>query len=291
MKSSADRLEWWLLVTTGLVLAAILIVYLIAWNGQHEIYPAPLEVVVVPAGAEAVAEGERLATIRGCFWCHGAALEGQKYFAEADRGAIVAAPNLVRKARQYTAEEFARSVRHGVRTDGTSLQPAMPSFAFYNMSAEDMGLIIAYIRSLPEQEGMDGEFRLLPIGWLRWTLGEFPPNVAALIDHSAPRPDPAVHGTAIDRGRYLVESICTECHGDNGRLRVPITPDIEIALTYSRDDFFRIMRTGAPAGDKKIDYHMVDVGKYRYLRLTDAEVAAMYEYIQSLLTTEPAAAL
>jgi mono/diheme cytochrome c family protein len=285
MKSSADRLEWLLLITTGLVLAVVLVVYLLASSGLNQTYSAPLESVTVPEGVAAVAEGERLATIRGCFWCHGAALEGQKYFAEADKGLIVAAPNLPRKLREYSVAEFARSVRHGVRADGTSLQPAMPSFALYNMSDEDMGYIIAYIQSLPEQEGLEGEFRLLPVGWFRWVLGDLPPNVATLIDHAAPRPDPAVNGSPVVRGKYLAESVCTECHGNNGRIRVPITPDIEIAVTYSREDFFRLMRTGAPAGDKKIDYHMVDVGKYRYVRMTDAEVDALYQYFQSLLST------
>lgn len=283
MKSSVNRLEWLLLMATGLVLAVLLSVYLVARAGQTETYAAPMESIPVPEGPEAVAEGERLATIRGCFWCHGAKLEGQKYFAEADRGLIVGAPNLTRKIREYSADEFARTVRHGIRPDGTSLQPAMPSFAYYNMSKEDMGFIIAYILSLPEQQGMQGDFRLLPIGWWRWATGDLPPNVATLIDHEAPRPEPALDGPAELRGKYLVESICTECHGDNGRIRVPVTPDIEIAATYSRDEFFRIMRTGAPADDKKIDYHMVDVGKYRYISMTDMEVQAMYDYLQTFL--------
>ncbi|MGI9290737.1 MAG: c-type cytochrome [Gammaproteobacteria bacterium] len=283
MESKGTRLEWLLMVVTGVVLSAILVAYLIARAGQSQTYDVLLEPITVPQGAEAVAEGERLATIRGCFWCHGASLEGQKYFAEADRGLIVAAPNLPKKLLEYSDAEFARSVRHGVRADGTSLQPAMPSFAFYNMSNEDMAYIIAYIRSLPVQDGLEGEFRLLPFGWYRWAIGDITPNVADLIDHTAARPDPAVNGNPVERGRYLAESICTECHGDNGRIRVPLTPDIEIAATYGREDFNRIMRTGAPVGDRKIDYHMVDVGKYRYVRMTDAEVSALFAYFQSML--------
>ena len=37
------------------------------------------------------------------------------------------------------------------------------------------------------------------------------------------------------RGRYLAESICTECHGDNGRLRVPGSPDLIVASAYTRE--------------------------------------------------------
>ena len=107
--------------------------------------------------------------------------------------------------------------------------------------------------------------------------------MATLIDHAAPRPDPAVDGSPVKRGYYLAESVCTECHGDNGRLRVPGSPDLTIAAAYSYEDFVRLMRTGAPIGDRKIDYHMVDASKYRYTRFTDAEVDALYAYFQSLL--------
>lgn len=283
MRSNSYWLEWLLLVSTGLLLTTTLYAYVRAESGLREQFDVPLEELEIPSGGVAIAEGERLATIRGCFWCHGASLEGQQYFARAGRGVIVIAPDLTRKVREYSVGEFARSVRHGVRPDRTSVQPAMPAFAYYNMSNEDMALIIAYVRSLPEQKGFSGEFRLLPIGWLRWTLGELPPNAAALIDHTAPRPDPALAGPVVQRGRYLAESICTECHGDNGRIRVPITPDLEISATYSREDFVRLIRTGTAAGDREIDYHMVEVAKYRYVRLTDDEVDALYAYFQSML--------
>jgi mono/diheme cytochrome c family protein len=286
MKSSSYRLEWLLLIATGLALAIILWVYLVAQGDMQQKFDVPLEAIEVPAGATAIAEGERLATIRGCFWCHGSALEGQKYFAEDKRGIIAIAPDLTRKVREYTPAEFARAVRHGVKQDGTSVQPSMPSFAFYNMSNADMGAIIAYIQSLPEQNGYVGQFRLLPVGWFRMAAGKLPPAAALLIDHTAPRPDAAVNGEQVERGRYLAESVCTECHGDNGRLRVPNTPDLQIAAAYNRDDFFRLMRTGAPIGDRKIDYHMVDVSKYRYIRFTDAEIDALHAYFRAMLTPD-----
>lgn len=270
-------------MVTGLALTITLYVYIRAESGMQQQFDVPLELIAVPAGAEAIAEGERLATIRGCFWCHGQALEGQKYFAEADRGIIAIAPDLTRKIRTYSPAEFSRAVRHGVKNDGTSVQPAMPSFAFYNMSDADMGAIIAYIQSLPEQNGFAGQFRLLPAGWFRWVAGELPPNTASLIEHNAPRLNPAVSGSPEERGHYLAESICTECHGDNGRLRVPGTPDLQIAAAYTRADFFNLMRTGVPMGGREIDYHMKDVSKYRYIRLTDNEVDALYAYFRSML--------
>jgi mono/diheme cytochrome c family protein len=104
-----------------------------------------------------------------------------------------------------------------------------------------------------------------------------------LIDHSAPRPDPALNGSPVSRGRYLAESVCTECHGDNGRIRVPNSPDLQIAAAYSEQDFYRLMRTGVSLGERDIDYHMVDAAKYRYTLLSDAEVGALYAYFRSLV--------
>ena len=287
MKPSANKLEFFLLLLIGLMLAVVVYVYVRSEAELYKVYDVPAEPVEVPAGPEVVVEGERLARIRGCFWCHGQSLEGQKYFAEADRGLIAIAPNLTRKVREYTPSEFARAVRHGIKMDGTSVQPAMPAFAYYNMSDADIGVLIAYIQSLPLQDGYEGEFRLMPVGWFRWVAGRFPPNAADLIDHTAQRPEPALNGSAVDRGRYLAESICTECHGDNGRLRVPGTPDLIVAAAYSRKDFYRLIRTGEPVGDRKIDYHMVDASKYRYTEFRNDEVEALYAYFRSLAGLPP----
>ncbi len=50
------------------------------------------------------------------------------------------------------------------------------------------------------------------------------------------------------------------------------------------------MRTGVPLGERKIDYHMVDVSKYRYIYMTDAEIDALYAYFRSMLEAQSAAA-
>jgi cytochrome c553 len=271
-----------LLIVVAIPLLLIGYAFAKAQSGRNTQYEAAAVSIDIPDGDAAIREGRRLSRVRGCFWCHGEDLEGDQYFADASRGIIVVAPNLTKKIREYSSAEFARAVRHGIRPDGTSLQPAMPSFAYYNMSDADMGLLLAYARSLPEREGLLGEFRLTPVGWIRWVLGRFPTNVAGLIDHSAPRTPPAISGPATRRGKYLADSVCTECHSDSGRLRVPGTPDLSIAMPYTRDEFFHLMRTGEPRHDRPIDYHMIDVSKYRYTEMTDAEIEALYSYFQAL---------
>jgi mono/diheme cytochrome c family protein len=274
-----DKLEWFLLITIGGLLAAILYAYLDARQDLRREYAIAADPIAVPADAAALAEGERLTVIRGCFWCHGPALEGKLYFANANNGIIYTSPNLTRLVRDYTPAEFARAVRHGVRKDGTSLQVAMPAYAFYNISDAELGAMIAYIRSLPPQPGYDGEFRLLPVGWLRWLAGKFPPPVAGLIDHTAPRPDPDSADPA-ERGRYLSMTICETCHSDAGRLHFPGTPDLAVAAAYTREDFSRLLRTGVGVGGRTLNYEMQDSAVNRFVRLTDDEVDALYAYLQ-----------
>lgn len=287
MKSSEDKLEALLLLVIGLVLAVFAYAYTQVHLDISRTYSVPVSEIAVPEGAAAVAEGERLARVRGCFYCHGDELRGKLYWAAADRGIIAVAPNLTDKMDEYTPGEFARAVRHGIKNDATSIQPAMPSFTFYNLSDADMGRIIAYISSLPEQEGYEGRFQLMPVGWLRWLNRKFPPNVAELIDHSAPRVDPAVGGDSIDRGRYLAESICTECHGDKGRLRTPNAPDLVVAGAYPYEAFSTLLRTGESIGGRELDSHMVRAAKMRYTSLTEAEIAALHAYFRAQLLPDP----
>jgi mono/diheme cytochrome c family protein len=281
--AAGQRQDLYLLAAISLPVLLLLAAYLITRNDLERRYAVPAEEIAVPQGSAALAEGARLARIRGCYWCHGEQMQGKAYFADATRGIILITPNLSETIPAYSSADFVAAVRYGVRPDGTSLQPAMPSFAYYNMSDEDLGLIFAYLKSLAPVTGFTAEYRLMPLGWIRWALRRFPGNVADLIDHDLPRPDPAVAGSPTERGRYLAESICTECHGDNGRLRVPVTPDLTIALSYTRDEFFHLMRTGEARHERPLDYHMVEVSQFRYGAMTDKEIDSLYAYFQSML--------
>jgi mono/diheme cytochrome c family protein len=237
----------------------------------------------VPVTPELLAEGERLARIRGCFWCHDENLSGKRYFASASRGIILSAPNLPLKTQDYSDAELAMAIRRGIRPDGTSVWPAMPAFAYYHLSDGDVGAIIAYIRSLPVQDGFLDKRKMLPLGWFRMLNNEIPLPVAELVDYSVPRQN---YGQKpLEIGAYLAETVCTECHSDNGRLRVPITPDLDIVRGYTREQFVRLMRKGIPIAERIIDIHMVEVAKHRYTAMHDEEIDALYLYL-----TRPVAA-
>ncbi|MGK9537188.1 cytochrome c, partial [Salmonella enterica subsp. enterica] len=47
----------------------------------------------------------------------------------------------------YTEEQFARAVRHGVRPDGKNLYPAMPYTSYSHMSDEDIKAMYVYFQT------------------------------------------------------------------------------------------------------------------------------------------------
>jgi len=278
MNRFADKLLYILVALAVAVLLAYSYVWVQIETRMTRVYDVPLIDVSVSDDPAVLAEGERQAWIHGCFWCHGNQLQGKPYFINGARGVKAVAPNLTYKARDNSPAEMARAIRHGIKADGTSLQPAMPSFAFYNMSDEQTGALISYIRSVPVVDGPEGEFTLWPIGKIRTLQGIVPPNLADLIDHTAARTPSEYESGSIEHGRYLAESVCTECHSDNGNLRVPGTPDLAIARAYNKEQFVRLIRTGVALGEREIDYHMVEVAEYRYIYFTDEEVDALFKY-------------
>ena len=268
------------------IFAVALLGYGYAWWASAENfsqrYDAPLMDISLSDDPAVIAEGERLAQTRGCFWCHGADLQGTVYYVSGRKGVHSLAPNLTWKARDYTTAEFVRALRHGIRPDGSSVQPAMPTFAYFHLSDRDLTALVSYIKSLPVVDGMKGDFSYYPYGNIRYALGEFPPNAADLIDHSQPRVSADFTPGSAEHGSYLVKSACEACHSDNGRVRVPIAPDLQIGKAYSAENLQRLMRTGVALGDREIDYQMIEVAQHRYIYFTDIEIEALYNYFQSM---------
>jgi mono/diheme cytochrome c family protein len=101
-----------------------------------------------PAGAT-VEYGRYLATIGGCRSCHGLALAGD---ANPD------APDItVGRLGGWTEEDFFRSLRRGMRPDGSVIDPVkMPWVASGRMTDEEVRAVWLYMRSLPAGPKKDG---------------------------------------------------------------------------------------------------------------------------------------
>jgi hypothetical protein len=94
-----------LLVLVG----AVLYVYVKSERILHQTYDVPLQDITIPSDKASIAEGWRLARIRGCYnSCHGKTLEGQVWEDSFATGHIVS-PDLTRVVRELPPAVFARS--------------------------------------------------------------------------------------------------------------------------------------------------------------------------------------
>lgn len=271
----------WLGVACGCIAALLLcaVIYLFLASQlviarTYDTAPAGFD---APNDRESVRKGERLAAIYGCKNCHGANLEGTDLF---DKPGMlhITAPNLTAVMKDYTDAEFERLIRHGIKDDGTSAW-IMPSAMFNHLSDEDLGAITAYVRSFPEAPGIDRHSSIRTLGRVAIVAGKFQPQ-AARIESLPDVPAPSA-ADPLSRGRYLVMTSCTECHG--ARLEGwPLinAPNLAIAGAYTPADFERLMREGKGLGNRDLGL-MSGVAQARFSAFTSDEVNAMHEYLQA----------
>lgn len=278
-------------VTT--VVLALGAVYGVSEARMRKTYDVQPAAFAIPAGADAIRRGEHIAVTRGCTDCHGADLGGTVFIDEAPV-ARLAATNLTRGkggvggARSDT--DWVRSIRHGIAPDGRPLL-FMPSHEFNPLSDEDVGALIAYIKSVPPVDSDLPENRVGPMGRVLYLAGQVPLVPAELIDHAAPRrPAPAAGPTA-EYGAYMATG-CTGCHGpgySGGKIpgtppdwlpAANLTPDPETGLgKWTEQDFFRALREGKRPDGSSIDELMPWKAT---ARMTDDEIRAIWLYLRTV---------
>ena len=120
-----------------------------------------------PVWADPAERGAYLVAIMDCAGCHmprgpegapieRAGLSGGNVGFEIPGLGIFWAPNLTPSKTglgAWSDDEIASAIRRGVRPDGRILAPAMPWPAYSKLSDEDTEAVVAYLRSLPAQEG------------------------------------------------------------------------------------------------------------------------------------------
>ncbi len=284
----------------GLLVLAFIVLYIIGgakWNQIHGKYDVPVETITIPTDRASIARGEHIATIRMCTNCHTETLSGQPGGVP---GLItVAFPNLTAGAggvgATNTDQDWVRAIRHGVGHDGRGLI-LMPARAFYYLSDEDLGALIAYLKSVPPVDNVLPRTDLGPVGRVLLALGQLPPIGAVpdvtVIDHNGPRPVAPKPGVTVEYGKYLART-CTMCHGANlngqtirlegsDYLTPNLTPGGEPGF-WAEEDFFTTLRTGVtPSGHK-----LKAVMPWKYFgQMTDEELKAVRLYLQSLPALE-----
>jgi mono/diheme cytochrome c family protein len=275
-------------VTLFLVLAVAGVVYALSERRLHARFDVPTHPFVVRADSASIAEGGRLATVKGCVDCHGARLTGNTIIDDPLVGRL-AGPNLSRGGRgaTLTDADWERAVRHGVRRDGSSLT-VMPSGEFSGMSDADLSAIVAYVRSLPADTTPTVPVRAGPMIRTLFVAGQVNLASAADVDHTRPHPASVVAEPTPAFGKYLAQG-CTGCHGPGfAGGKVPGTPpDWKPAANitpegighYTEEDFVRVLREGKRPDGTPVDTLM----PYRLTRhMTDVELRALYSYLRTV---------
>ena len=274
-------LAWLTAALAGVAVLGVAYVYVASQVVISRKYDVPLTDFRAPSDAETIRRGERVATLVGCNNCHGQQLEGTVMF-DKPGVARIPAPNLTRLVKEYTDAELERLLRHGVKQDGASLW-IMPSYMFGHRTDEDLAAVVAFVRSKPERDGVDGSVSIGALGRLGVVMGTFKP-AAAEIEPTVERRAPDV-SDPLSHGRYLVMNACTECHGRKLEGSEFIkAPSLAIAAAYTQQDLAKLLRTGVALGDRKLDL-MSRISPIRFSTLSDVEVRAIHAYLNTFAQT------
>jgi mono/diheme cytochrome c family protein len=288
----------------GLILGTVLVVLIVVsgsliliggsrLNKQYDIQP---DAVTISTDTAVIERGQYIYSVN-CAGCHGDDHSGSAFIDDEALGKIPA-PNLTAGqggiGTVYHDSDYVRALRHGVDNEGKPLA-VMPAQAFWYFSDEDLGAIIAYIKSVPPVDMDRGEKNISPLGRIFITVGALNILSTESIDHTGPRPqDAPERGITAVYGEYLVNTgDCRLCHGDALSGAHPPEPGAPFGpnLTpggalgdWSEADFVETMRTGITPDNRKLDITFMpweDIG-----RMTDDDLTAVYLYLHSLPTLE-----
>lgn len=272
----------------GLFVLLVLVVLGLSWRASVRLdrtYTITPEAVVIPTDTAAIEEGGRLVAIY-CTNCHGDDLGGADFFNDPAL-AVIDAPNLTGGEGGVGAQlrdvDWVRAILHGVDPAGKPLF-IMPSRNFYLFSDEDLGQIIAYLKTAPPIDRSANDRSTTLLGRALLTLGLFGDLIdAERIDHTAPRPTAPAPGVTVEYGQYLANTFgCRTCHGPQlagGKDPDPeappgpnLTPGGNLGQ-WDEQTFLTAIRTRQ---SKWMAFEALN-------HMTDAELQALWRYLQSLL--------
>ncbi len=287
MKRFLEILKWTGITLLGLMIIIAAAVYGISEYKLNQTYDVPLADLVVPTDSASIHEGARLTRVYLCEGCHGENFQGKAFINEPLLAKIYA-PNVIAALSQYTNAELDRMVRQGVQRDGRG-SFMVASGMFCNLADRDMGKIVAYLRTLKPASGPERPQNSYgPLGRVLLVAGQFVPP-AALIDHAHSRENAnaaAADTSQVGRGKYIVMSVCSGCHGGPELKGDPDphmnSPALIIATAYKPEAFRHFLHTGEGGLGKKDCGRMSLMAKEFLTKLTDNEINDVYAYLQTL---------
>lgn len=277
----------------GLILVAGVVFYFVGNSRLNKTYNFPPDNIAMPTDAASLEHGQHFAKML-CAGCHGTDFSGvTNWFPPGPFGSMDSA-NLTSGqggvGQEYTSDkEYVLAIRHGVEPEGKPIY--MPAVvAFSAMSDEDLGAIIAYLKSVPPVDHQTSGQNFSVLGKILIGAGMFGNLPVEDASHAAHVTAPAA-GVTVEYGQYLVAiGDCRSCHGK--QLAGGPFPDPSVSIlapnltpngtwsVWSAQEFITAMRTGVePSG-----YHLDPIYMpWKDISVaTDDELNAMFMYLRSL---------
>jgi cytochrome c5 len=284
----------WIGIVVGILIGLVLVVAAtLFFKGSarlNKVYDIPADNIVIPTDAASLEHGKHLTEVL-CTHCHANDLSGKTWFSFPPAGTVDSA-NLTSGeggiARNFTDADYVNAIRHGIGPDGKPI--FMPSVAaFQNMSNEDLGALIAYLKTVPAVDHKTNGKQFTPVAKILIGVGVIPLPVESVSHASniaAPTP-----GVTTEYGEYLVMiGGCQDCHAQNlaggpypqpgVSIVVPnITPGGEPGM-WTQEQFFATMHTGVTPGGHELNPEYMPWPQIGLS--TDDELKAIWLYLQSL---------
>lgn len=269
-----------------LVIVAAVALSVIGASRLNKTHDVQAENITVPADEAAVARGEHLVQV-ACTSCHGAELTGKPMIDEPPIGTVYAA-NITGLAETHTDADMVRAIRHALDTDGRQLM-IMPAEAFIYFSEEDLGSVIAYLKTVPRSGDERPAPRLGPVGRILMGAGVFGDVFPAeYIDHDMPFPAMPQIGANVAYGEYI-SRFCSSCHGPELAGGQPPDPESPPApnLTmagrpgsWTEEEFITTLRTGVTPEGRQLDPAFMPWDSFG--KFNDDELRGLWMYLQTL---------
>ena len=272
------------------VIASTVVVFLS--NGRlKKSHQVTSRMIAIPTDAAAIARGKHLAETRGCNDCHGRDFGGNKVIEDGAMGKLYG-PNLTRgkgsRIGSFKDEDWVRAIRHGIGPDQKGLF-IMPSEEYSHFSDDDLGAVIAYLKTVPPVDRERVPTELGPISRVLLATGKMKLAVE-VIDHPNVKPRPIAAAVTPEYGRYVATS-CVGCHGPNlsgGKIEIGppswpqaanLTPHADGRIAkWTEMDFVNTVRTAKRPDGTELNPVMPRV----FGQMNDVELKAIWSYLKTL---------
>ncbi|NJD33178.1 MAG: c-type cytochrome [Gammaproteobacteria bacterium] len=264
-----------------------------------------------PGAAQPIEQrGEYLATAGDCISCHTG--PGGKPFAGGGRlntpFGYLLAPNITPDPETgiggWTADDFYRAMHEGVNRRGQDMFPCMPFVFYTRVTRDDSDAIYAYLRALqPVRNAVDVNHLRFPFDQ-RWSMAGWR---ELFFTEGTFKSDPTA-SDSWNRGAYLVEGLghCSACHSPrdvaggietrheytgaeiDGWFAPNISSNLHVGLgSWTADEIATYLKTGVRKGKTTTFGPMAEVVHNSTSKLTDADLAAMAQYLKTLPPESP----